>query len=95
MKTNDLKKWGICNSSDKEINIGFYKNATIPIRVTIANALIGLQVTKEEAEANAKLICAAPELLDVLTKVVEWEKVNFIESELLEEIKNVIKKATK
>lgn len=38
---------------------------------------------------------AAPDLLEALIELVEWEKVNYVEPELFKKIQNAINKATK
>lgn len=40
-----------------------------PTRVYIANALAGFHISEEEATANARLIAAAPDLLEQLVRV--------------------------
>lgn len=51
-------------------------------------------VNNEEFTANAKLMAAAPDMLNELIRVREWVKINHKESKLLDFIEPVIKKAT-
>lgn len=63
---------------------------SMPSQCKIANRVSGWN--QEEAEANAKLIAAAPELLEVLQTIENDD--NSIPEWLLVRIKQVIKKAT-
>ena len=81
-------EWKIFPISNKLIQINSEKMYSIAYVWAINREL------KEELEANAKLIAAAPDLLEVLIKLKEWEKTNFIEQSLLEKINNAINKAT-
>lgn len=45
-------------------------------------------------QKDVSLISAAPDMLNVLSELIEWEKCNHIEIELFVKIKNAVNKAT-
>ena len=48
-------------------------SCTTPDHITVAFMGNGLRCAREEWEANAQLIAAAPELLEALEEVLGWE----------------------
>jgi len=83
---NTDKKWINISSSEKGIIGRTYYGDLEPV------------ITKEEAEANAKLIAAAPELLEQLQSIIDGsafdKEKGLIWKHRLDEIEKVIKKAT-
>jgi len=80
-RTGTIK--GAINTNDKHIAmVNFSHHGSIS------------DVFGEEYEANAKLIAAAPELLEVCVKCLIHLEVSEIELGLQEDLKNTIKKAT-
>ena len=83
---------------EKKFTKGKWHNLGYRVDVDIADGLSGIcemsnWMDKKEMEANAKLIAAAPEMIDVLSTI---ENDNFeIPDWLWRRIKDVIKKATK
>jgi hypothetical protein len=72
-----------------------YKGWSIhPKDLTSVVADIQMRVSEIEAEANAKLIAAAPELLDALLDAKENWKGNKLIGGIYEKICNAINKAT-
>lgn len=55
---------------------------------------INNQFLKEQTEANAKLIAAAPELLDSLLELISWIKEGDYDQSFIEKAEQAIKKAT-
>ena len=72
MKTKHTQgEWKIGNLNERKntIEVVAYPNG---ILTGIANIFNGFSTRQSEAEANAKLIASAPELLDALKKVLEF-----------------------
>lgn len=72
----------------------YYKS--VKNRLSIGGTIISTAYGNiaEEAEANAKLIAAAPELLEVLRRVRKWHMDRQVLSYPVDEIEAVINKAT-
>jgi len=64
------------NEGDVEAS-DFSVSCTTPDHITVAVMGTGLRNKKEEWEANAHLIAAAPELLEALEIVKQWDIENF------------------
>ena len=94
-------KWEISKRTPKAINIIGRSKTICNIRQDGRSGFKSL-ILQEEAEANAKLIAAAPELLEALNLIVNragsLQGLNqgfyAISEEVLKESKEIIKKAT-
>lgn len=59
-------KWSAPNISKQEVNS--YNG------VAVADCSVSVMIPREEKEANAKLIAAAPELLEALQNIINWNR---------------------
>jgi len=84
------KEWKIlkCVESKKWFNVGIQKEGIF------ARTFWNTDITKEEAEANAKLIAAAPDLLEALNVIINEDSKGIEYSNLIK-AKQAIEKATK
>ena len=83
---------------EKKFTKGKWHNLEYRVDVDIADGLSGIcemsnWMDKKEMEANAKLIAAAPEMIDILSTIENDN--GGIPDWLWKRIKDVIKKATK
>jgi len=62
--------------------------------MTIKNGIIESNSLSEECEANAKLIAAAPEMLEMLERCSYWIANCSKEANIIKDIEQLIKKAT-
>jgi hypothetical protein len=63
-------------------------------KTTALKLAIAIGFTEEEAEANAKLISASPELLEALIEVEEWASKYGLGQRQYNKVISAIKKAT-
>lgn len=79
-------KWGVCSANKTEVNS---YNGT-----AIAECGMSQMASMEEREANAKLIAAAPELLEAVKLTLNWIKTGQeFELSVKNSCENAIKKA--
>lgn len=71
-----------------------HDSPTYPIVCTLQAKVINNRLDFKEAEANAKLIAAAPELLEALQNLTEWAKKAHPIGYTFDEALSAIKKAT-
>lgn len=71
----------------KKFNVTYHTTSVFPYKYVVSD----IQETVEEAEANALLISKAPEMLEMLNRILQ---INF-NDEIQKEIKQLIKEATK
>jgi len=69
----------------------FAVSCTTPDHLTVATMGMGANGTREEWEANARLISAAPDLLEALEEILGWQTLCPID--LYEQARAAIKKA--
>jgi hypothetical protein len=69
--------------------VSYNTTAHLPFAYVICNK----QESDEEAEANAKLIASAPELLEALLEVIKYMTAH-IPEKIFEQVNNAIDKAT-
>ena len=75
----------------KQFIVDYHTTSTFPYKYVVSE----VQETPEEAEANAKLIAAAPELLEALIRARDFGLFQGVSGlKTIKQIENAIKKAT-